>query len=456
MSAATGTSVVVFTRDLRVRDHPALAAAAAAGTVVPLFVFDDAVVRAHGSVNRTAYLLDCVGALRSRLRELGADLVVRRGAWVDQVTATVDAVGASHVHLSGDVSGWAIRRDERLRSELAPRGVQLHVHPGVTVVVPGATAPSGGGHWKVFSPFHRRWLEHPWRPVLGVPSTISMADGLAPGELPTLADLIDGEPSPGLRRGGESMALADLRAWASDHLEEYEVRHDDLAGDATSHIAAALHFGCLSPLEVATRLRDRPGGAAFVRQLCWRDFYHQLLAARPETAVDDVRDRADRWRDDPDDLRAWKDGRTGFPVVDAGMRQLRAEGFMHNRARMIVASFLTKDLYLDWRQGAAHFMSLLADGDVANNQLNWQWTAGTGTDTNPNRIFNPTVQSRRFDPDGAYIRRWVPELAGVDAPEIHEPSDATREEVGYPLPIVDHHQAIVAYRAQLAAASERH
>jgi deoxyribodipyrimidine photo-lyase len=246
------------------------------------------------------------------------------------------------------------------------------------------------------------------------------------------------------------VALEQLRTWAAAHLDEYEDRHDDLAGDATSRMAAHLHFGCLSPLEVATRLRDRPGGAAFVRQLCWRDFYHQVLAGRPETARQDYRSRGDRWRDDPEDLAAWKAGRTGFPLVDAGMRQLVAEGFMHNRARMVVASFLTKDLYLDWRDGAAHFMSLLADGDVANNQLNWQWTAGTGTDSNPNRIFNPTVQSTRFDPTGDYIRRYVPELADVPAPQIHEPDEATRARVGYPPAIVDHREAIAAYRATLA------
>ena len=162
-----------------------------------------------------------------------------------------------------------------------------------------------------------------------------------------------------------------------------------------------------------------------------------------------VRDRGDRWRDDPDDVAAWTEGRTGFPLVDAAMRQLLAEGFVHNRARMVAASFLTKDLYVDWRIGARHFMAHLVDGDVANNQLNWQWTAGTGSDTNPNRIFNPTVQSTRFDADGEYIRRYVPELADVAAPEIHEPSAETRARTGYPTAVVDHREAIAEYRAAL-------
>jgi deoxyribodipyrimidine photo-lyase len=447
MAANGSTSVVVFTRDLRVRDHPALVAAASADRVVPLFVIDDVVVAAHGSVNRTAFLLDCLVDLRAQLRGLGGDLVVRRGDWVDQVVDVSRAVEASQVHLSADVSGLAQRRDAVLRDALQARGVELQRHQGITVVPPGATAPSSGGDWKVFTPYYRRWLEHPWRPVLGVPAALVLPEGIDPGEVPTLAELAHGTPSTGLVRGGETVALERLRSWAAEHLHEYDDRHDDLAGDATSRIAAHLHFGCLSPLEVATRLRDRPGGGPFVRQLCWRDFYHQVLAGRPETARQDYRHRGDRWRDDPDDLAAWKEGRTGFPVVDAGMRQLAAEGFMHNRTRMIVASFLAKDLYIDWRLGAAHFMSLLADGDVANNQLNWQWTAGTGTDSNPNRIFNPTVQSKRFDPDGAYIRRYVPELADVVAPEIHEPTEATRRRVGYPTAMVDHHTAIEAYRA---------
>lgn len=444
-------SVVVFTRDLRVRDHPALVAAARVGNVVPLFVLDDAVMAAHGSVNRTAFLLDCLADLRAQLRHLGADLVVRRGSWLEEVLAVVRSTGASQVHLSADVSALAQRRDAALGRALELMGSELVRHQGITVVPPRATAPASGGDWKVFTPYYRRWLEHPWRPVLARPDAVVLPEGIDVGDLPNLGDLVRGEPSPDLVRGGESVGLEHLRSWAADHMVDYDDRHDDLAGDATSHISAHLHFGTLSPLEVATLLRDRPGGAPFVRQLCWRDFYHQVLAGRPDTAHRDYRSRDDRWRTDDEDLAAWADGRTGYPLVDAGMRQLRAEGFMHNRARMVVASFLTKDLYLDWRSGAAHFMSLLIDGDVANNQLNWQWTAGTGTDSNPNRIFNPTVQSRRFDPDGVYIRRYVPELADVDAPEIHEPEEATRARVGYPPPIVDHHEAIEAYRAQLAS-----
>ncbi len=190
-----------------------------------------------------------------------------------------------------------------------------------------------------------------------------------------------------------------------------------------------------------------PGGEPFVRQLAWRDFFGQLLAARPDAAHRDYRDRGRRWHNDQDGLAAWQAGQTGYPVVDAAMRQLTREGFMPNRARMIAASFLTKDLSIDWRAGAAHFMACLADADVACNQLNWQWVAGTGTDPQRHRIFNPTRQGSRFDPRGEYIRRYLPELDGLGADQIHDPAPDVRAARGYPAPIVDHRAAVVAWRS---------
>ncbi len=185
--------------------------------------------------------------------------------------------------------------------------------------------------------------------------------------------------------------------------------------------------------------------------MAWRDFHHQVLAARPDAARADYRPRGDAWREDPEALQAWREGRTGYPIVDAGMRQLRTEGWMHNRARLIVASFLTKTLYLDWRAGARHFLDHLADGDIANNQLNWQWVAGTGTDTRPNRVLNPLRQAERYDPTGRYVRRWVPELAGLENPrEAHQPwrlGTSTLRRLGYPSPIVDLDTARNRFRA---------
>ncbi|MFB7509847.1 FAD-binding domain-containing protein, partial [Streptomyces broussonetiae] len=214
-----------------------------------------------------------------------------------------------------------------------------------------------------------------------------------------------------------------------------------------------LHFGTLSPVELVHRARKAggPGAEAFVRQLAWRDFHRQVLAARPAAAVTDYRTRRDRWRSERTaraDIEAWREGRTGFPVIDAAMRQLRHEGWMHNRGRLLTASFLTKTLYVDWRVGARHFLELLVDGDLANNQLNWQWVAGTGTDTRPNRVLNPVAQGRRHDPDGAYVRRWVPELAGVAGAAVHEPWKL-RDRAGisgYPDRVVDLADGLARFR----------
>jgi deoxyribodipyrimidine photo-lyase len=227
-------------------------------------------------------------------------------------------------------------------------------------------------------------------------------------------------------------------------LHAYGERADDLAGHMTSRLSPYLHFGCLSVVEVVSAVRGDPAADGFVRQLCWRDFHHQVTAAFPDIDRRDYRPRGDRWRDDPDGLVAWKDGRTGFPIVDAGMRQLRAEGWIHNRARLVVASFLVKDLRIDWREGAAHFLRWLVDGDVANNSGNWQWVAGTGNDTRPNRVLDPDRQARRHDPAGEYVRRYVPELAGLDGAVALRPwtlAPAERRRLDYPERLVDHDEA---------------
>jgi deoxyribodipyrimidine photo-lyase len=197
------------------------------------------------------------------------------------------------------------------------------------------------------------------------------------------------------------------------------------------------------------RAAGRSGAEPFLRQLAWRDFFHQLLAARPEASRQDYRRRRAPWNDDPEGLAAWREGRTGIPLVDAGMRQLAREGWMHNRARLVVASFLTKHLSVDWRLGAAHFAELLVDGDVAQNSGNWQWAAGTGADTRPNRILNPVLQARRYDPDGAYVRRWVEELADASGPVLFEPWRHGGVP-GYPAPLVDLAGAASAWRRSSA------
>ncbi|GHC78326.1 cryptochrome/photolyase family protein [Streptomyces flavofungini] len=449
------TSIVLFTADLRLHDHPPLRAALAeADEVVPLFVRDDNVAAAgFAAPNRLAFLADCLTALDAALRERGGRLVVRSGDVVDQVGAVVAATGAGAVHMAAGVSGFAQDRERRLRAALAERGCALHVHDCVvTAVAPGAVTPANGDHFAVFTPYYRRWSQQGVRDVVAAPRTVRVPSGLASERVPARADVR--EVSPGVPPGGEAVARTRLAAWLRSGIAGYADGHDDLAGDRTSRLSPHVHFGTLSPVELVHRAgkTDGPGPAAFVRQLCWRDFHHQVLAARPRAAWADYRDRQDRWRGEDeaaDDIEAWRRGRTGFPAVDAAMRQLAHEGWLHNRGRLIAASFLTKTLYVDWRIGARHFLRHLVDGDIADNQLNWQWTAGTGNDTRPNRVLNPVLQGKRHDPEGAYVRRWVPELAELAGAAVHEPWRLTgleRARFDYPEPIVDLAEGLARFR----------
>ncbi len=402
------------------RDNPVLTAARATGDrVVPLFVLDrDLPTR---STNRFGFLCQSLVDLDSSLRERDAILVVRRGDWVQEILQLAYETRASTVHIARDVSAYSRRRLTRLRAAAEPVGVRIVEHDAVTVVPPDALEKP----YLVFTPYWKRWLATSWRALEPIASALTLPNP------PESVAIPDASP-PGNWVGGETAGLARLKAWTARGLAQYEQVRDDPAVDATARLSPYLHFGCVSPLEVATRLRDRTGGDAFVRQLCWRDFFAQLLWARPELAHTDMRPaRTARPVDDPGALAVWKEGRTGYPLVDAGMRQLRAEGWMHNRVRMVAASFLTKDLGIDWRAGAAHFMELLVDGDVASNQLNWQWVAGTGTDANPLRVLNPVRQAERFDAEGVYAHRWIPEL---DTP-------------AYAAPIVDHGEAIERWKA---------
>ena len=350
------TAIVLFTRDLRVHDQPALAAATeAAEQVVPLFVLDRD-LRAHfGAPNRIAFLLEALRDLASSLSERGGALVLRRGDVVAETMRVADETGAGAVFVSEDVSGYAQVREGRLREACEAARVDLHVSPGVTIVPPGDVAPAGSDHFRVFTPYWRRWRDAPRRRLLPAPERITLPAGLEHGTIPALAELVAGSPSPELPRGGETAGRRRLERWLDDGLAAYGRLHDDLAANATSRLSPYLHFGCLSPLEVAERAESCAGAQPFVRQLAWRDFFAQLLAANPQSATTDFRDRGDTWHDDADALAAWREGRTGYPVVDAGMRQLAREGWLHNRARLITASFLTKDLYVDWRLGAEHY-----------------------------------------------------------------------------------------------------
>lgn len=439
------TTVVLFTRDLRVHDHPALHAAASAGNdAVPLFVLDDALLAAHPSPNRRAFLLRSLRDLRGALADRGGSLVVRRGDVVDEVEAVCRQVGASSLHVSADVGIYAQRRERRLADLAAQLGMEFSTHPGVTVVPPGELSPSGDGAvYRVFTPYYRAWRDHPLREVLPAPSTVALPAGLPTGRLPAHDEFVGGATSPDLPTGGESAGRRLLDQWMATGIEDYEEGRDDLSGDATSRLSPYLHFGCVSPREVVGHLDlRRRGHEPFARQLAWRDFHHQTTWDEPRLSHVEYRPRGDDWLHDEEALTAWKEGRTGYPIVDAAMRQLLEEGWIHNRGRMIAASFLTKHLYLDWRSGAEHFLHWLVDGDIANNSANWQWVAGTGTDTRPNRMLNPLRQADRYDPVGDYVRTYVPELGRIAGAAVHRPWELEHaDELDYPAPLVDHEEA---------------
>ena len=441
-------ALVLFTRDLRVRDQPALAAAAReAEQIIPAFVLDrKLLIRSCGAPNRLAFLLDCLHDLDSSLRERDAQLVVRHGDVVEETLALAQQWHATAIYMSADVTPYARLREQSLARACDQARIELRTFPGVTVVPAGELTPSGGDHYRVFTPYWRVWSEHVrsqgvWdQSASHAPRKLNAPKRQPSGPIPPLASLIAGSPSPGLQRGGERAARKQLERWLRAGAAGYDALHDDLPGDGTSRLSAHLHFGCISAETLLRRNSGRPAADSFARQLCWRDFHHQVLAARPDIPHADYRPRGVRWRRDKRAAQAWREGLTGYPLVDAGMRQLAGEGFMHNRARMVVASFLTKTMQLDWRLGAAHFAHLLADADVANNVGNWQWVAGTGNDTRPNRVLNPLRQARRFDPDGEYVRRYVPELAAVPGRAVHEPwrlAPRQRRALRYPAPLVE-------------------
>jgi deoxyribodipyrimidine photo-lyase len=450
------TALVWFTRDLRVHDHPPLRAALDRGErVVPVFCFDDRLLSGrNASGPRTQFMLECLHDLDERL---GGLLVIRRGPPERELPALAREAGADEVHFSADSSPFARRRIERVERALEEAGVACVAHPGLHAVDDLAGMRTQAGKpYTVFSPFHRAWLQVPRREVVGRPRSLgSLPSGLRKGRLPSLASLgleqeVE-EPLP----GGESAGRERLSRFLRDGVGEYADNHDALGRDKTSRLSPYIHFGCLSPREIESRLPRGKGAEAFRRQLCWRDFHHHVLLHFPDNAHAEFQERYRgelSWSDDEEAFRAWCEGRTGYPLVDAGMRQLRREGWMHNRARLVVGSFLTKDLGIDWRWGERWFMRLLIDGDQANNNGNWQWIASVGVDPQPffRRLYNPARHMERFDPRGDYVRRYVPELRDVPDEHVREPwtmPEEVQREAGcvigqdYPEPIVDHGKA---------------
>jgi deoxyribodipyrimidine photo-lyase len=418
-------SILWFRRDLRLSDNPALSAAVdeGSGTVVPLYVVDPTEWARLGGPQK-AYLTASLDALR---RQIGG-LHVRHGNPIDVVPELAAKLGAG-VHAAGDSVPYAVARDVAVAERC-----HLTLTGSAYAVSPGSVVKGDGTPYRVFTPFYAAWLEHGWR----TPSESVAVDWLIPAgeeELPAIRIPAGLE----LPESGEAAAQERWRAYVAGDLAEYAATRDLPGVDRTSRMSAALAHGEIHP---RTMLADLgPGDDAYRRELAFREFYADVLHHRPDSAFGYYNRSFEAMQyDEPGaDFEAWKQGRTGIPIVDAGMRQLLAEGWIHNRVRMIVASFVVKDLHLEWQHGARHFLDLLVDADLASNQHGWQWIAGAGTDASPYfRIFNPTTQGKKFDPEGEYVRRWVPELADVAPKHIHTPWELDEPPAGYPPPLVDH------------------
>ena len=463
-------AIAWFRRDLRLTDNQMLEAATrGADRVWPVFVADPDLLDAHGAATaRTAWFEANVRALDEMLRLEGSGLTVLHGRPEEVLRTFAAEVGASIVHAAADEDPAAIARDERVA-----RAVDLHLVDDQRIVPPSQLRTGGGSAYTVYTPF-RRALD---ARVDADPAAARTADpdlsrlAPAPG---TRHPAIGATASPhALPAPGERAASDRLRAFLRTDVAGYRDERDRPDHDTTSRLSPYLRVGAISiracwraAINAAERARERgdrrlaQGAATWRGELAWREFFAHVLAAHPRLATASFRTEFDgiEWAEgaEADDaLAAWREGRTGFPFVDAGMRQLAATGWMHNRARLVTASFLVKDAGVDWRRGASVFSERLLDADVQQNDGNWQWVAGVGTDAAPYfRIFNPTLQSRKFDPDGAYIRRWIPELADVESAHIHEPWRAPSPPKDYPVPILDHAEARQRTLARYGAARQ--
>ena len=438
------TGVVWFRRDLRLSDNPALRAAADAhDRLVALFVHDPALARPSGA-NRLVFLHGCLDALDADLDGL---LVERSGDPATVVPQLAAAVEATAVYVAEDFGPYGTRRDDAVESALVDAGRTLERVGSPYAVPPGTVFTQGGTPFKVFTPFSKQWRAHGYDDPVPVARSVRWLAGLDGDERPPTPepDAADGLPAAGEAEAGR---LAD--AFLGDRVEDYDQDRDRPGSDRTSRLSPHLKYGTIHPRQLLARLGRSEGERTWAGELCWRDFYADVLFHRPDSARRNYVDTLDELAWDTGSeadarFEAWTQGRTGYPIVDAGMRQLLAEGWMHNRVRMIAASFLVKDLHIHWKRGADWFMAHLVDGDLASNNHGWQWTAGTGTDASPFfRVFNPTTQGQRFDPDGTYVRRYVPELRGIDTKAVHEPTTSGADDLfgggstGYPAPIVDH------------------
>lgn len=439
------TALVWFRRTLRLDDNTGLLTALAQNqSLVPVFVLDPRILaRPDTGERRVAFLYDALRALDRELRARGSYLVVRYGEPLEELRRLVAETGATALHHSREYEPAGMTRDTRVAAGL---GVPCFCHSDLLLSEPESIQSKAGTPYTVFTPYFRVWQEQAFAVPRPAPKYIPTPPGISSEPLPESAALLP---------GGEKAALDRLKAFSSGALAGYDTGREFPAEQGTSQLSAYLKLGILSPrraLEAARLSPQSSGRDAWVRQLAWRDFYYQILWNFPHVAEGCFKRGFDaiEWKNDEVLWGAWLRGETGYPIVDAAMRQLALTGQMHNRARMIVASFLTKDLLCDWRQGERYFMQQLLDGDLAANNGGWQWAAGTGTDAQPYfRIFNPVSQGEKFDPDGAYVKQWCPELKRVPAKWVHKPWELSLNEqaavncvVGrdYPARIVEHSQ----------------
>ena len=439
-------------RDLRLADN--LGLSARPNETIPVFIFDEAVLET-AAPPRIAFLLDALESLRDAYRERGSDLLVVHGDPADVLPDLAAEYGAELVTWAKDYSGLGRERDAAVREALADAGIEREAVHDSVLHKPGSITTNDGDPYKVFTYFSRKWHDRPKTDPVAAPTAESLAS-VSGDPLPTRDGLGFDDPEAEIPAAGADAARDLLSDFCETDIYRYEERRDYPADEATSRLSPHLKFGTIGIREVyeeteAAKLDaesedERESVQEFQDQLAWREFYTQVLWDRPDVVTANFKsyERPIEWREDSEGLQAWKDGETGYPIVDAGMRQLRAEAYMHNRVRMIVASFLTKDLLIDWREGYHWFRKKLVDHDTANNNGGWQWAASTGTDAQPYfRIFNPTTQGERYDPDAEYIKTYVPELRGVPAETIHSWPDLDLGTRGmhapdYPNPIVDH------------------
>jgi deoxyribodipyrimidine photo-lyase len=454
------TIVHWFRRDLRVADNTALAHAARdADRVVPVFLLDDHYARdPNVGPARFRFLHESLEELERALPRCGGRLIVRSGPAARALPELLAETGAEGVYANAEIGPYPEKRDREAAAAVEAAGGKFRLFEDELLVPPDAVATDAGDPYTVYTPFSKKWMAAEKRDPWPVPAALATPE-LPSVPLPKIRAWRRLGPDPASPPGGEAAAQALLARFFKTAVSRYAEDRDRPDRAGTSRLSPHLHFGTISARTIRAAAeeawRDAPPAGRehvqkYVLELAWREFYHHVLFHFPRVATESFRPEFDRleWKDDSAGLDAWKRGRTGFPLVDAAMRELATAHWMHNRARMIAASFLTKDLHVHWREGERWFEHELADADLANNNGGWQWAAGCGTDAAPYfRIFNPVLQSRKFDPEGLYIRRFVPELSSVPAAMVHEPWTMTPDEqkaarcvIGsdYPAPIVDH------------------